>query len=470
MWEDNTCVRWQKDGPGDDKVEFVNGDGCSSFVGKAGGIQEVSIRTPGCNRVGIASHEIGHSLGFFHEQSRPDQTQNVKINYPNIQILRYNNFMPMTEKDVNYYNMPYDYGSVMHYDGLTRGFTYDEGQYSIITKDTLYQHTIGQRNGPSFVDFKAINTAYCSNKCPDKIGCTHNGYENPNNCNECKCPTGFGGRLCDTVDPNPPNCGGVLSAKSSPQFFQTPNYPDNYTENIHCNWLIVGPANSRIKIEFVETFSFPCDETCANNFVEVKNDGDFQRVGYRFCCDKFPQVQPLVSKTNEMVVMLWSYVDSDKGFKVKYWSEGGGGGPNITTPTTPTTSAPVTTTTADMFTEPQGLFPRTTPTNPPGCVCEEWSGWDQCTQTCGGCGIIKRTRRCNLNSCYGTEKRHCNYDKCPPGNNFIWNNGEFHLLAFGCCFGLLSNSAGKCTGLAAAWNDFIQQAAANPSNHIFSRS
>ncbi|KIH68430.1 hypothetical protein ANCDUO_01233 [Ancylostoma duodenale] len=35
--------------------------------------QGVSIATPGCDVVGIISHEIGHALGIFHEQARPDQ-------------------------------------------------------------------------------------------------------------------------------------------------------------------------------------------------------------------------------------------------------------------------------------------------------------------------------------------------------------------------------------------------------------
>lgn len=361
----------------------------------------------------------------------------------------------MTIKDVNYYDLPYDYGSVMHYDGLTKGFTYNAAEYAIVTTDPSYQHTIGQRKGPSFVDFKQINKAYCSDKCQHKIGCLHNGYENPNNCSTCKCPTGFGGRLCETVQSSSPNCGEVLLAKSYKQTFHSPFYPGNYTLNQECNWLILAPVNGRVHLEFVDTFSFPCDETCAESYVEVKGDGDFQRVGPRFCCDKLPQNQPLVSKSSEMVVMFSSYGSEGKGFRAKYWSEGGDSGSVVTKPPP---VAPMTTTPPDAFTEPPGLFPRTAPTNPPGCTCEEWSKFEPCTQTCGGCGNIKRTRRCNRNNCYSTEKRHCNYEKCPAGSNFLWNNGEFHILAFGCCFGLLSNNAGQCTGLASVWNEWLVQA------------
>ena len=39
LWEDNTCVRFQQDGPNTDRIEFFDGGGCSSYVGKTGGTQ-----------------------------------------------------------------------------------------------------------------------------------------------------------------------------------------------------------------------------------------------------------------------------------------------------------------------------------------------------------------------------------------------------------------------------------------------
>ena len=39
----------------------------------------------GCWRKGTVLHEIMHSLGFFHEQSRPDRDAEVMIMYENIQ-------------------------------------------------------------------------------------------------------------------------------------------------------------------------------------------------------------------------------------------------------------------------------------------------------------------------------------------------------------------------------------------------
>lgn len=39
LWETNTCARWQEDGADSDRLQFYNGPGCSSMVGRVGGKQ-----------------------------------------------------------------------------------------------------------------------------------------------------------------------------------------------------------------------------------------------------------------------------------------------------------------------------------------------------------------------------------------------------------------------------------------------
>ena len=60
-------------------------------------------------------HELGHAVGFHHEQTRPDRDQYISVNLNNVPPnVRYN-FQRYTWNVINAYGVPYDYYSVMHY-------------------------------------------------------------------------------------------------------------------------------------------------------------------------------------------------------------------------------------------------------------------------------------------------------------------------------------------------------------------
>uniref|UniRef100_A0A914CYL3 Peptidase M12A domain-containing protein n=1 Tax=Acrobeloides nanus TaxID=290746 RepID=A0A914CYL3_9BILA len=66
---------------------------------------------------------------------------------------------------------------------------------------------MGARFGPSFIDILLLNTHYKCMCQTSSVTCVNGGYPNPNGCNSCLCPGGFGGTTCSIRDPGTENCG-----------------------------------------------------------------------------------------------------------------------------------------------------------------------------------------------------------------------------------------------------------------------
>ena len=65
--------------------------------------------------VGTIIHEIGHAVGFFHEQARPDRDDHVTIHPENIEQGMESNFKKQSEQMLTTNDIPYDHASIMHY-------------------------------------------------------------------------------------------------------------------------------------------------------------------------------------------------------------------------------------------------------------------------------------------------------------------------------------------------------------------
>lgn len=148
----NGCIKFIKRTNQKAYASFFRGSGCWSYVGRTGQKQQISLAR-GCWYHGIVAHEIGHALGFLHEQSRPDRDAYVEIKFENIQSGKENNFRK--SNSINSFGTPYDYGSIMHY--RANAFS-KNGQPTIIPKRAGV--TIGNRRALSPIDVQQMMLLY----------------------------------------------------------------------------------------------------------------------------------------------------------------------------------------------------------------------------------------------------------------------------------------------------------------------
>ena len=194
-----------------DYIYVNDSGGCSSFVGKQGGRQVISLEGYCASRKGIIQHEFIHALGLFHEQSRPDRDDYVKIKWQNIQGGTEHNFRK--KEDLSTLGNSYDYGSVMHYpddafssngsdtisplkplDGKVLGQRNEADDQDIVDIRLLYQCVSGPRNLSQY----SLNRCTTDCKCWEgEMGCNkkNNACQGTLICRNNKCvDESFGGR------------------------------------------------------------------------------------------------------------------------------------------------------------------------------------------------------------------------------------------------------------------------------------
>uniref|UniRef100_A0A914X3X7 Zinc metalloproteinase n=1 Tax=Plectus sambesii TaxID=2011161 RepID=A0A914X3X7_9BILA len=319
FWEDNTCLKFQPNGAGSNSLLFFNGGACYSYIGMIGGQQPVSIGD-GCQYLGIVTHEIGHALGFYHEQSRYDRDNYVTVNLANVISGYASNFDKATPAQMNLYNVTYDYGSVMHY--ASEDFAIDSSIPVLIAADPRYQQTMGQRRAPSFLDVLTMNRHYgcdalCTSCSSSTTVCQNGGYKDPNNCNQCKCPASFGGTYCETLAPAENGvCGASLTATAAWQSFSATVGTTSTTDiPTTCYWHLNSPAGTTMEVKLTLTGG-SCNAGCFWNSVEIKLDNDYTKTGIRHCCLADYPSTPYVSTTNKVPIIV--YGNYQTAFTIQY--------------------------------------------------------------------------------------------------------------------------------------------------------
>ena len=152
-WQEKTSITFEERTNQPNYVAFQDGDGCASNVGMLGGKQTITL-SPNCS-TGNVIHELGHTVGLFHEHTRQDRDQYVTIRWEYIETGKRSNF-EIPSNNISEDVGGYDYDSIMHYG--PDAFSNTDKEPTIVPKESGV--TIGQRNGLSADDITTINTMY----------------------------------------------------------------------------------------------------------------------------------------------------------------------------------------------------------------------------------------------------------------------------------------------------------------------
>ncbi|XP_068206505.1 protein SpAN-like [Palaemon carinicauda] len=317
IWEGQTCVKFHQiddDNYSRPYIRIIEGRGCWSHVGRTGRSgQELSIGSS-CYREGIILHELGHSLGLFHEQSRSDRSDYIQVNYTNVRAGKEVNFF---KEETNNYDVPYDYSSIMHYD--TTAFS-KNGRPTVVTLTPAMQIYIGQRKHLTFRDISVVNHMYkCidiwRNSCNSSITCQNDGYLG-SNCS-CICPPGVSGEFCQTYEQSyypPPVCGGNITEAGT--IITTPNFPSYYPANSACVWWIQSDDECNrpaITVEYFELFPRMGNGQCVLDRLEIRTESIYY--GDEYCAKDLTNGTTVSARGKDLILVFSSKISWPKGFK-----------------------------------------------------------------------------------------------------------------------------------------------------------
>jgi len=274
-WMEKTCVKFEPWTPtlaqelGHNQRVLIRNDkgGCHSMLGKVGSSwynsgtsQDLNLAPntrvsanliSGCEVHRIALHELGHSLGYDHEQQRPDRDNYVKIRWENLRPgrqTRYQFDKPQRPSLKDF--TPYDYLSIMHYGQDFLGRTNWRGQklQTMVAHNACYTNVMGKQKHLSYNDHKVMNTWYGCTKGCDASRCGRDCYSTRSGENgQCHCVCNKDNDPCKGSTGNPN--GGPKNPNGGPK---NPCTDKSY----YCKNL------SRFSCQYNKTFWSICCATC----------------------------------------------------------------------------------------------------------------------------------------------------------------------------------------------------------------
>ncbi|GMR47843.1 hypothetical protein PMAYCL1PPCAC_18038, partial [Pristionchus mayeri] len=328
FWQSQTCINFIESTTNTPRLRFIKGSGCWSLVGRSSvvPVQDISIGA-GCEYIRTISHEIGHVLGLFHHQARPDRDNFVTVVAQNVKEQFLDQYNKQTNATCNTYGIGYDVGSVMHY--KQREFTKAPGLITVLAKGNGYQNSLASHRWASFADVKIVNAHLCSASCNTSLTCENYGYPDPNDCQQCKCPSAFSGRTCGRWNPGNglqawnPSCGGELVATSTWTGLNISVGEDSstvYSSISNCFWVVrVGlllpfsidhssleaPPGRTLDAWVTRAPSAVCTDACETQGLRVTVTTP-ETTGATYCCGTADPRQ-LTTTTNTLIFELYSF-------------------------------------------------------------------------------------------------------------------------------------------------------------------
>ncbi|XP_066478313.1 meprin A subunit alpha-like [Tiliqua scincoides] len=152
-----TCVDFKSYNGEKSFIMFRKSKGCWSKIGDIKKGQNISIGE-GCSKKAIVSHEILHALGFYHEQTRTDRDDYIKIWWNQVLPGEEHNFKKRGANRVTDLNTAYDYESIMHYGSFS--FSKNRSLPTMTASIPKFNNIIGQRADFSTTDLERLNRMY----------------------------------------------------------------------------------------------------------------------------------------------------------------------------------------------------------------------------------------------------------------------------------------------------------------------